>query len=72
MSAYVRIFLFLAAALAAVIVAVFLVKLIIVFAFVAAVIFAAIYLYHFACALYRRMNAPREPAMLSGTAQRPN
>lgn len=64
MSAYVRIFLFLAAAIAAILVAVLVVKLVIAVAVLAAIVLVAVYLYHFVRALYRRICAPREKVML--------
>jgi hypothetical protein len=59
MAALVRTILYLAAAVAAVIVAVLIIKLVVVLAIVAAVVLTAVYLYHFAHALYRRLAAPR-------------
>jgi hypothetical protein len=64
MSAFVRIFLFLAAAIAAIVVAALIVKLVIALAVLAAIVLVAVYLYHFVAALYRRMCAPREKVML--------
>jgi hypothetical protein len=59
MAALARIILYLAVAVAAVIAAVLIVKLVIVLAIVAAVVLTAVYLYHFAHAMVRRLAAPR-------------
>jgi hypothetical protein len=64
MTAYLRILLFLGAAVVAVFIAILLVKMIVALALLAAVVLAGIYLYHFFRALFRRMNPPAPIAML--------
>jgi len=72
MTAYIRILLCLAAAVATVFVAILLVKLVVALAIVAALVFCAIYLYHFARAIARRVCAPRPITMIGRAADPPN
>jgi hypothetical protein len=71
MTAYVRILLYLAAAVAAIFVALLLVKLIVFLAIAAAIVLGAIYLYHFIRAFARRLGTPRVVPMI-GTSEPQN
>lgn len=64
MTALIRFSLFAIAGVFAIFIAIVLVKLFVALAAVAIVVLAAVFLYHFARAFYRRMTARREPAML--------
>jgi hypothetical protein len=72
MTAYLRILLFLVVAVVAIFVAILLVKMIVALAIVAAFVLAAIYVYHFVRALFRRMNPPAPVAMLGAPSDTTN
>ncbi len=70
MSAFIRLSIFFIAAVFALVIALALLKLFIALASIAFVVIAAIFVFHFGRALFRRMTARRQPQMLgSGSVE---